>query len=99
MSYALRQQHGLPGELKREHALFSGIGAPKVEINNIMFDRVHDRNDLRECAVPDQQLPTFFPHKTTSTRSSKANTSRPSHESNPFGMARLKAVIGLPLRA
>jgi len=36
---------------------------PKVEINNIMFDRVHDRNDLRECAVPDQQLTTLFPHK------------------------------------
>lgn len=36
---------------------------PKVEINNIMFCRVHGRNDLRECAVPDQQLPMIFPHK------------------------------------
>ncbi|WP_079502730.1 hypothetical protein [Paraburkholderia hospita] len=36
---------------------------PKVEINNIMLDRVHSRNNLRECEVPDQQLPTLFPHK------------------------------------
>ncbi|MGT2473719.1 hypothetical protein [Paraburkholderia terrae] len=35
---------------------------PKVEINNITLDRTHDRNDLRECATPDQQLPTLFLH-------------------------------------
>ncbi|SDJ12163.1 hypothetical protein SAMN04487926_13418 [Paraburkholderia steynii] len=72
---------------------------PKVEINNIMLDRMHGRNDLREYAVPDKQLPTLFLKKTTSTRRSKAKTSRHPHESSSFGMPRLKAVIGLPLRA
>ncbi|SDJ12138.1 hypothetical protein SAMN04487926_13417 [Paraburkholderia steynii] len=46
MSYALRQQHGLPGELKREHALFSGIGPPSSSLQSTPLSKAEPRSTI-----------------------------------------------------
>lgn len=46
MSYALRQQHGLPGELKREQALFSGIGPPSSSLQSTPLPKAKPRSTI-----------------------------------------------------
>lgn len=46
MSYALRQQHGLPGELKREHALFTGIGSPSSSLQSTPLPMAKPRSTV-----------------------------------------------------
>jgi hypothetical protein len=46
MSYALRQHHGLPGELKREHALFSGISPPSSSLQSTPLPKAEPRSTI-----------------------------------------------------